>query len=164
MELTLPAEYPTNPLIAFEMLAAKERLTTSDLTALALIEASGKSLYGHMAKLSGNRQISDLLNRNGQEEVGHAHRILKAVAILTGNHYELPEEDGNPMVGDCPFDELSAQVLENFIEGELAGEGHYNRWADNEPDEKVAKLLRQNASEERRHAERDRKALSLLKN
>ena len=45
---------------------------------------------------------------------------------------------------------------------ELDGDLTYQRWADNEPDEAVAKLLRRNGREEALHGRRVTQAIELL--
>ncbi len=167
MKLPLPQQRPVDAGEAFAQLCAKDHLNTDDLIMLALLEASGQSLYGAIADLSDsleidNREIKALLNQNGQEELGHAHRILKALSILTGNQYELPEDEHNPMVGAWPAQEFSAELMESFIQAELDGEAHYNRWAENETNKDVVKIYRLIGADERRHSERDKRVLEIL--
>jgi rubrerythrin len=162
VKITLPPGCPTDPNAAFEALFQKESLSIDDIKALTLLEASGKALYGHLADCSGNPEIRSLLNKNGQEEVGHAHRLLKVLHILTGQDYEIPSDTENPFIGPSPFTELTPELLENFIQGELDGEGYYNRWADHAGNDQVAGLYRQIGMDERRHSERDRQVLKLL--
>lgn len=160
--VTLPADRPRDPFEAFAQLCARDRLDVEDLRVLALVEASGEVLYQSMAALSDNGEIQELLNSNGREEKGHAHRILRALHLLTGEQYELPEDSENPLIQPAPFDELSRELLEMFIQGEIDGETHYNRWAEHEPNQAVAKIYRHIGADERRHSERDEKVLAML--
>lgn len=162
MKLPIPEQCPTDAGAAFAALCAKDRLEGSDLIMLALLEASGRSLYSDLAELSDNAEVSDLLNKNGQEELGHAHRILKALTVLTGNQYELPEDASNPLVGPSGIKALTPELMQSFIQAEIDGEAHYERWAANESDDEVAKIYRQNGADERRHSERDRQILAIL--
>lgn len=160
--LTMPSHFPQDTFEAFALLAGKDALDSDDLRVLALVEAAGRELYCSMAQLSDNSHIRELLNRNGQEEMGHAHRILKALYLRTGERYSLPEDEENPLVKPLPVERLSREVMEMFISGELDGGQHYNRWADNESNVEIAKIFRQNASEEVRHSERDKKVVEIL--
>lgn len=167
MKLPLPQQCPADAGEAFAQLCAKDHLNTDDLIMLALLEASGQSLYGAIADLSDNLEIDNqeikaLLNKNGQEELGHAHRILKALSILTGSQYELPEDKFNPMIGAWPTQEFSVELIQSFIQAELEGEAHYNRWAENETNEDVVKIYRLIGADERRHSERDKQVLEIL--
>lgn len=160
--ITLPPERPRDAFEAFGQLCARDRLDTDDLKVLTLVEAAGESLYQSMAALSDNGEIQKLLNSNGREEKGHAHRILRTLQLLTGEQYELPEDSENPFIQPAPFEELSTELMEMFIQGEIDGEMHYNRWAEHEPNQEVAKIYRHIGADERRHSERDEKVLAML--
>jgi hypothetical protein len=47
-----------------------------------------------------------------------------------------------------------SDVLPFIVQGERDGDAGYQRWADNEPDPEVARLLRLNGREETIHGER----------
>lgn len=160
--ITLPASYPADAGAAFMQLSAKPSLDIDDLQVLALIEASGKSGYAGIASAVGNAEAAELLNKNGREEVGHAHRIAKALKILTGEDYEVPDDEQNPLVKHTPLDAVSADLLQMIVQSEYAGEGIYNRWADHQPNVEVAKIYRLIAADERRHAGRGEAVLALL--
>jgi hypothetical protein len=49
-----------------------------------------------------------------------------------------------------------------IVKAELDGDAGYQRWADNEPDPEVARLLRLNGREETKHGERAQAALAIL--
>lgn len=160
--LQFPSGYPEAAGAAYANLCAKDRLELDDLRVLALVEASGKAGYGAIAELTDNAEIKDLLNKNGREEVGHAHRILKAISILTGTLYELPDDENNPLIQPSPVKAITPELVKAFIQAEMEGEVNYNRWADNESNEEVAKIYRLIGADERRHAGRAEQILALL--
>ncbi len=53
-------------------------------------------------------------------------------------------------------------MLPFIVAGEQAGDAGYQVWADNEPDEQVARLLRLNGREETLHGERVTQAIAIL--
>jgi len=91
----LPEGYPNDARAALAILNARERLGIDDLKVLALIELSGESAYFALGQAAGNDEARALLERNGQEERGHAHRLLKAISLLGGS-FELPTPEANP--------------------------------------------------------------------
>ena len=99
--------------------------------------------------------------RNGREEVGHARRIRKAIAIKLGADYE-PSADLLERF-DVPLPEtVGLELFPLIVKAELDGDAGYQRWADNEPDPEVARLLRLNGREETKHGERASQALAIL--
>jgi hypothetical protein len=48
------------------------------------------------------------------------------------------------------------------VQGERDGDAGYQRWADNEPDPEVARLLRLNGREETIHGERVSEVIAIL--
>ena len=86
---TLPAGYPAQAFEAFEFLRSRRPLSVTDLQVLALIEGFGEFFYHQLADgVSG--EAAALLRRNGQEERGHAHRLLKAIELKGGAPFALP--------------------------------------------------------------------------
>jgi rubrerythrin len=153
--ITLPAGYPTNLIAAFDALKARKRLGTDELKVLALVEAAGELFYQSMARGARHEESRQLLTRTSQEERGHAHRILKALKILGEQDLTLPEGVDNPLARDVPKEiPLSKDFLSMLEQAEFDGDGHYQAWADGEPNAEIAKLLRQNGAEETRHGER----------
>jgi rubrerythrin len=160
----LPAGYPTNQTEAFALLATRKKLSIDDLKILALLEAAGESFYLAAAAALDNAEAKALLTRNGQEERGHAHRLLKAIALLGGEPFELPADEHNPYIRPLRLDgKISADVLATIEKGEQEGDLSYQAWADAESNIEVAKILRQNGSEETRHGERVAQVINLLK-
>ena len=156
-----PQGYPSSGSDAFTLLQSHPKLSIDDMKILALIEQSGEGFYMAIAKAANNPEASSLLERNGHEERGHAHRIVKALGLL-GVKFSLPEIEKNPYHGALHFDAIDGAFLSMLQQTEIGGDHTYNIWADNEPNADVAKILRQNGSEETRHGERVAKAQALL--
>jgi rubrerythrin len=92
--------------------------------------------------------------RNAAEERGHAHRLLKAIA-LKGGSFELPSHADNPFqplaLSEMP---ANAELLAMLQQAEVDGDLQYQQWADAEDNAEIAQLLRLNGREETRHCER----------
>lgn len=157
----VPPGYPADAGSVFKLLATRTRLSTDDMKVLALIEHAGEGAYFAMAAAVDNAEAKALLSRNGQEERGHAHRLLKAIKLL-GDSFELPADADNPYYSTKQYNALSADLLSMIVAGEQDGDLQYQTWADAEPNAEVAKILRQNGSEETRHSERVMQVKSLL--
>jgi hypothetical protein len=161
----IPAGYPDNQPEAFALLATRARLSIDDLKILALLETAGEAFYFAAARATDNAQAKALLTRNGQEERGHAHRLLKAIALL-GGEYSLPEADANPYIVPMQLEGmLNADLFAAIQQGEQDGDLQYQAWADAEAEAnpEVAKIYRQNGSEETRHSERLAEVAALLR-
>lgn len=159
----LPAGYPGNQQEAFALLSTRTRLSVDDIKVLALLEAAGEAFYFALADASDNAEIKALLTRNGQEERGHAHRLLKAITLLGAEPYTLPDNALNPYAqATLPPGLLNGQFLALIEKGEQDGDFQYQVWADAESNADVAKLFRQNGSEETRHGERVAQVKALL--
>ena len=153
--ITLPAGFPTDLIAAFDSLKSRKRLGTDELKVLALVEAAGELFYQSMARTARHEESRQLLTRTSQEERGHAHRILKALKILGEEDLTLPEGPDNPLARNVPAEiPLSGEFLAMLEKAEFDGDGHYQSWADGEPNAEIARLLRQNGAEETRHGER----------
>ncbi len=156
----LPAGFPEQ---AFDVLKTRTQLSVEDLQVLAMIECFGEAFYFVLAKNVSNPAAKSLLERNGQEERGHAHRVLKAIKLKSGQDYTLPANQDNPFFRFLPT-ELScdANIIGSLEAGEADGDLTYQVWADNEPDAAVSNLLRQNGREESRHGQRATEVRKLL--
>lgn len=159
--LAIPEGYPASPLEAFAFLETRTRLSIDDLKVLALIEQSGLELYMAMARVAPGAEASDLLQSNAREELGHAHRMLKALHLLGGS-FSLPEMNENPYATPLCCDRLDAGLLKQLAEGEKNGEAIYGKWADNEQNPEVARLYRLNGSDEAGHGRRILQVLALM--
>lgn len=158
----IPAGYPADQTEAFALLGTKAKLSLDDMKILALLEIAGEAFYFAAANAVDNQEAKELLMRNGQEERGHAHRVLKAMSLL-GEDYSLPEDSDNPYI--MPMDLtgiINADLLGIIEQNEQDGDLQYQQWADAESNEKVAKIFRQNGSEETRHGERVAQVAALI--
>jgi rubrerythrin len=159
----IPAGYPTNQIEAFALLATREKLSIDDLKILALLETAGEAFYLAAADAVDNETAKALLTRNGQEERGHAHRVLKAITLLGGEPYILPEDTDNPYIQPMQLNGMiSTELLAMIKQGEQDGDLQYQTWAASEANAEVAKIYRQNGSEETRHGERVAQVAELL--
>jgi hypothetical protein len=159
----IPVGYPTNQIEAFALLATRDKLSIDDLKILALLETAGEAFYFAAAAAVDNDEAKALLTRNGQEERGHAHRVLKAIALMGGEPYTLPDGEQNPYIQPLQLDGMiSTELLAMITKGEQDGDLQYQVWAAAEANEEVAKIYRQNGSEETRHGERVAQVATLL--
>lgn len=158
----LPANLPSDFGAAISLLGQRERLDVEDMKLMILLETAGDPLYQKLASLVEHPEAKALLEQNGREETAHAHRLKNAIEILTGEPYEIPSLEQNPYAEAPPFTEVNAALLAGVQAGENAGDDMYQRYADHEPNEKVAELLRQNGREETRHGERVSQVIALI--
>jgi rubrerythrin len=163
MSTNLPADLPPDFNTAFQKLLGRERLDVEDMKLMVLLETAGDPLYQKLAELAPDEEAADLLRQNGREETAHAHRLKKAIEILTGGSFDVPGLDENPYAEPPPLPKaLSAELLRGVAGAEQGGNAMYQRYADNEPNAEVAELLRQNGREELRHGERVERVIELL--
>lgn len=159
----IPAGYPTDQIEAITLLTNLEMPTIDDMKIMALIEAAGETFYTAAAAAVDNEEARALLLRNGQEERGHAHRLLKAIKLLSGEDWELPADADNPYVQ--PMDltgMINLELLEAIQQGERDGDLSYQGWAAKMDNAEVAKIFIQNGAEETRHGERVAQVAKLL--
>jgi rubrerythrin len=141
--------------------AALETLDVEGMKLLFQVECSGEDFYFALADRMDNAEAADLLRKNGREEVGHARRLQRAIAIKLGGEFEPSPEMQTRFTIPLP-DRIDAALFPAIVQAELDGDAGYQRWADAEPDPEVAKLLRQNGREETVHGERVRRVTELL--
>jgi len=154
-----------SPEEAFGHLLSVDKPNLDDLKLLALLEAGGKDFYDWMIEVAPNDGVKKLLARNGQEELGHAHRLKRVIKILFDEDYALPEPANNPFcVPPKVKPVVSRDRLNELAQGEIGGERFYERWASNIGNDQAAKLLRLNGKEEARHGARILEAITLLPN
>ncbi len=142
-------------------LGATEELDVEAMQLLFKVECSGEDFYNQLADRVASDEAAELLRRNGREELGHARRIQRALAIKLGEPFE-PTAD---MLERFPIPlprEVGPELFPIIIEAEVQGDAGYEKWAEKESDPEVARLLRLNGREETIHAERARQALALL--
>jgi rubrerythrin len=157
----LPAGAPDNAGAAFARINAVTAPTIDDLKLMVYIEASGKSAYEALAQTTANAEIQRLLEANGREEMAHAHRVAKAIKLLSGEDFEPPAAQDNPYVSPSAA-KVDRALLEYLVKIENNGDDLYQTWADNTANAEAAALFRQNGKEEARHGERAAQALTLL--
>jgi hypothetical protein len=144
--------------------AALGQLEVLDLDALRLmyrVERAGQEFYERIAAGIGNDEAAGLLRANGTEELKHAERIGRMIAIKQGHDFEPTDAELAPLAVHLP-DPVPVELLPHIVAGEVAGDAGYQRWADNEPDPEVQRLLRLNGREETIHSERVTAVLALL--
>jgi len=142
-------------------LFGKEALDVADLELMYRLEMSGEQFYYRLADRVGDEEAAELLRRNGVEERAHARRIAKALSVKLGREWEPTAEQQELMEIPLP-DRLSPKLFAGIVQGELGGDAGYQRWADNESDPEVQRLLRLNGREETIHAGRAQQVLDLL--
>jgi rubrerythrin len=159
----LPAELPSDFASAIAQLGAAERVGVEEMKLLVLLEMAGEPLYEKLADLVSSEEARLLLLKNGREETAHAHRVKKAIEILSGEGFEIPPQSANPYASAPPLAEISVELLEGVVEGEKRGGLDYERMADAEANAEVAELLRQNGREEIKHGERVSRVIEILR-
>jgi aspartate kinase len=117
------------------------------------LEVSGEVLYQGLADRVADPEAKELLRRNGVEERGHARRIAKVLTIRTGAEWTPSAEHEEILAVPLP-DTVDANFFLAVVQGEIAGDAGYQRWADRETDPEIERLLRLNGREETIHAER----------
>jgi len=143
-------------------LAGKEELDVEALRLMYRLELSGEDFYNGLADRIGHDGAAELLRRNGREERTHAERIAKALALRLGVDVYEPEGDDLVRLAAPLPERVSPTLLPIIVQAELDGDAGYQRWADNEADPAVARLLRQNGREETRHGKRVQQVIELL--
>lgn len=136
--------------------------TIDDLKILALVEALGLALYEDMASQTDNPGVQALLRANGREEMAHAHRVAKALEILTGKAYPIPAIADNPLYTSLPPMPVTAETLGKLAQAELAGQDLYAGIAGSFDNADVIALMQQNGREEVQHGHRLLEAVALL--
>jgi hypothetical protein len=152
---------PATTKYSFRELSELDRLDVDALRSLFTIELAGEGFYLALADQVGDPQAGVLLRRNGREEAGHARRAARAIALKLGHDFEpSPDMLVRPEVR-LP-DTIDPDFLPTLMQGERDGDASYQRWADQEPDPAVARLLRLNGREETNHGRRVEQAIALL--
>src|SRR4051794_24997191 len=125
---------------AFAAIGSLEQLDVEALKVLFRVENSGEDFYNALADRVDNGQAAELLRRNGREEAGHARRALRAINQKLGTEFEPTPQMLERFPVTVP-DVVSPKLLARLVQGELDGDAGYQRWADNEPDPEVERLL-----------------------
>jgi rubrerythrin len=146
---------------ASQALAALEQLDVPAMQLMYKLECSGEDFYNVLADRIGNDEAAALLRRNAKEELGHARRIARAIAIKQGYEFE-PSSEMQERYAIALPDVIDPAMLPFIVAGEQAGDAGYQGWADHEDDPQVARLLRLNGREETLHGERVDQAIAIL--
>src|SRR6202042_2353470 len=125
---------------SFRALGDMSRLDVDALASLYTIELGGGDFYNALAERARNPAAAALLRRNGREEAGHARRVGRAIAVKLGRDFDPTPEMLERRPVHLP-DGLDPATFPRLVEGELQGDLGYQRWADNEPDPHVERLL-----------------------
>jgi rubrerythrin len=149
------------PKYSIAELTALDALDVDALCALFTLEMTGEDFYSALADRVANDEAADLLRRNGREEAGHARRLERAIALKLGREFTATAEMFERSPITLPA-EVGPDLLRMIVQGELDGDAGYQRWADNEADPAVARLLRLNGREETIHGRRVEQAIELL--
>jgi rubrerythrin len=158
----LPADLPPDFGSAFGRLMSLQRLGVEDMKLMILLETAGEPLYFGLAESLESEEARALLRQNGREETAHAHRLKKAIEILTGRPYTIPSLAENPYGKPPAMGPVTKELLRGLIQAERGGDALYQTYAANEPNAEVAALLLQNGREETRHGERVEQAIALI--
>jgi len=146
---------------SFSELSELENLDVDAMRALFKIELSGEDFYNALAERLANKEVAVLLKRNGREEAGHARRLARAIGLKLGQDFH-PTPDMLERSEIHLPDSMGASYLPQLVKLELDGEPGYRKWAENEPDPEVARLLLLNGREEALHAQRVTEAMVIL--
>ncbi|MFM7064407.1 MAG: ferritin family protein [Actinomycetes bacterium] len=141
--------------------AAATELDVDTMWKVFRLERTGHEFYEQLAARVDHPGAQDLLRRNGKEELAHARRILKAIALTLGHEVEPTEEQLELHPVPLP-DTVDASLLGLVVAGERNADAGYQSWADQMDDPEVAKLLRLNGREETIHGERVDRAIALM--
>jgi rubrerythrin len=145
---------------AAQALSALDNLGVAELEVLYRLEITAGAVYGDLADRLNDRAVAEVLRRNGREELGHAKRVRRAIAIKGGTDYVAPAYLEDRYSAALP-NQVTPGMLVSMVAGERAGDDDYQRWAKSELNVEVARLLRLSGAEETKHAERLAAALGL---
>jgi rubrerythrin len=154
------AESETNEYSSAD-LNERDQLDEDALRQMFTTELGGEDFYNTLADRIDNEGAAKLLRNNGREEAGHARRLLRAISLKAGHNVDPTSDMLTPTAIQLP-DSISLALLSTVMEAEVQGDVSYQRWAENEPDPRVARLLRLNGREESIHAGRVEQVIGLL--
>ena len=126
-------------------------VTVDDLKLLALAEAIGKALYDEMASRAPNVEVKALLERHGDEESRHGHRLSEAIEILTGEPFPIPPIEQIPFYTPLDPMPVTREALRGLAQGEFGGKDLYNGVASSFTDPRAIAIFNLNGDEEAEH-------------
>ncbi len=147
---------------SFRALGEMDRLDVDALASLYTIELGGEDFYSALAeRVAPTRQRRPCCGATaGRRPVTPAASRVPIAAKLGHDFHPTPGMlERRPV--RLPVD-LDPATFSQLVEGELQGDLGYQRWADNEPDPQVQRLLRLNGREESIHAGRVEQVIALL--
>jgi rubrerythrin len=158
----LPAHLPQTVDGAAAHIYAVTTPSADDLKVMVCLEAAGQGFYGAYAEVAPNDEVRAVFDKNGQEELGHAHRVSRALKLLYDVDFAVPEPKDNPYYAWPKDVVLSKEMIGGIAHSELAGDALYDLWATNLGHEEAGRLLRLNGREEKGHGERMLRAANML--
>ncbi len=158
----LSDDMPKNAAEAANYIFTVTKPTLNDLKVMVMLEAAGQGFYAALTDAAPTAKIRSLLSKNGQEEMGHAHRVVRVIKQVFDVDFTIPGPDENPYYTKPAGLVVSKEMLDGITQGEIGGEALYEGWAAALGDDEAARLFRQNGKEERGHGERAQKAIALL--
>ncbi len=158
----LPAHLPQSVDGAAALINGVTTPTSDDLKVMVCLEAAGQGFYAAFAEAAPNDEVRAVMMKNGQEELGHAHRVARTLKLVYDEDFPVPEPSDNPYWAKPEGITLSAEMLHGIAATELAGDMLYETWASNLDHEEAGRLFRLNGREEKGHGERMQKAAALL--
>src|SRR4051794_19558525 len=100
----------TDFFVANTVLAEVTELDVETMWLLYRVECTGEDFYNAAADRVEVPAVAELLRRNGREELGHARRIQRAIALKTGEPAEPDAEQSTRF--DVPLpDHVSLKLL-----------------------------------------------------
>ena len=99
--------------------------TVDDLKVMVMLEASGQGFYEALAEAAPSEEIRALLSKNGQEEMGHAHRVARVIKQVFGEDFAVPGPDENPYYMKPAGMAVTKELLDTITQGEIGGEALY---------------------------------------
>ncbi len=158
----LPAHLPQTVDGASKHIYGVTTPSADDLKVMVHLEAAGQGFYGAFAEAAPSDEVRAIFNKNGQEELGHAYRVSRALKLLYNEDFGVPEPADNPYYAWPKDVVLSKDMISSIAQQELAGDKLYSLWATNLGHEEAGRLLRQNGKEEKGHGERMLRAANML--
>ncbi len=158
----LPASAPATTGEAFAHINTVTAPTLDDLKLMVYLEASGQTAYYELAKASDSAEVRALLEANGREEMAHAHRVAKAIELISGEPFPVPAAAENPYAKPSGRTTIDRALMQYLVTAENNGNDLYESWAKATANPEAAALFRQNGKEEIRHGERAAQAMALL--
>jgi rubrerythrin len=140
---------------------AQDHLDLEAMKALYATELGGELFYCRLADVASSERAAMLLRRNGREEANHARRLARAITLKQGYEF-VPTPDMEPDPSTPAPTRVSPKFLNFLVKAEYQGDADYRRWAANEPDPAVARLLRLNGRDETNHGNRVQEVLDLI--